>query len=286
MRLAGVLEDGTRAHEFGDFLYGEGIESQIDRNTDGLWEIWILDEDHLDSAKLLLVKFSEFPDDPAFAQGARDGREKLTRDQEAHQPTRGRVVDSSIVFSRPGATPYGVLTVTLIAISVAVSIMSGMGSNESVVQKLLITEYEKDGEGILYHASFPEIRAGQVWRLFTPMFLHFGIIHILFNMLWLRDLGNMIEAHKGRWLLLAFVLVTAAVSNVAQFFVSGPLFGGMSGVVYGLLGYVWMQGKFNPSSRLRLQKQVVTMMIIWFFVCLSGIMGPIANTAHGVGAGI
>jgi GlpG protein len=74
------------------------------------------------------------------------------------------------------------------------------------------------------------------------------------------------------------------VSNVAQFLMSGPLFGGMSGVVYGLLGYVWMQGKFNPASNLHLQRQTVRLMIIWFFVCLTGLIGPIANTAHAVGA--
>jgi GlpG protein len=94
----------------------------------------------------------------------------------------------------------------------------------------------------------------------------------------------MIEARKGSWLLLILVLAIAAVSNVAQYIVGGPAFGGMSGVVYGLLGYVWMQGKFRPSSGLALHTQTVTMMIIWFFLCLSGMMGPIANTAHAVGA--
>jgi len=82
------------------------------------------------------------------------------------------------------------------------------------------------------------------------------------------------------------VLVIAAVSNVAQFRASGPNFGGMSGVVYGLLGYVWMQAHFNPGSQFTLQKQTVVLMIVWFFLCLSGVMGPIANTAHGVGAGV
>ena len=87
---------------------------------------------------------------------------------------------------------------------------------------------------------------------------------------------------KARVLLAALavvlVLVIAAVSNVGQYLMSGPSFGGMSGVVYGLLGYVWMQGKFNPASGLALHKQTVTLMIIWFFLCLSGLMGNIANT--------
>jgi hypothetical protein len=59
---------------------------------------------------------------------------------------------------------------------------------------------------------------------------------------------------------------------------------GVDKVHQGMLGYVWMQGKFNPASNLRLQSQTVRLMIIWFFVCLTGLIGPIANTAHAVGA--
>jgi GlpG protein len=81
-------------------------------------------------------------------------------------------------------------------------------------------------------------------------------------------------------------LVLGGLSNLAEFLVSGPSFGGMSGVVYGLLGYIWMQGRFNPASRLSLQPQTVTFMIVWFFVCLAGLVGPIANTAHGVGLAV
>jgi len=122
--------------------------------------------------------------------------------------------------------------------------------------------------------------------LFTPMFLHFGFLHILFNMLWLRDLGSMIEARKSSRLLLLLVLTIAGVSNLAQYLVSGPNFGGMSGVVYGLLGYMWMQGKFNPASRLSLEPQTVTFMIAWFFLCLFGVIGGVANTAHAAGLGL
>jgi len=47
-----------------------------------------------------------------------------------------------------------------------------------------------------------------------------------------------------------------------------------------------MQERFNPASGLSLQPQTVTMMIIWFFVCLTGMAGPMGNTAHAVGFGI
>ncbi len=57
----------------------------------------------------------------------------------------------------------------------------------------------------------------------------------------------------------------------------------MSGVVYGLLGYVWIRGKLDPGSGLYVHPTTVTMMIIWFVACVSGILGPVANAAHAAG---
>jgi GlpG protein len=63
------------------------------------------------------------------------------------------------------------------------------------------------------------------------------------------------------------------------------MFGGMSGVVYGLLCYMWIQGKFNPAGDLSLNPQIVTFMIAWFFLCLTGLLRvDVANTAHAAGA--
>jgi GlpG protein len=57
----------------------------------------------------------------------------------------------------------------------------------------------------------------------------------------------------------------------------------MSGVLYGLFGYIWMSGKFDPASGLRLSPSNVLAMVGWFFLCLFGVMGNIANGAHGAG---
>ena len=130
------------------------------------------------------------------------------------------------------------------------------------------------------------VLSGQVWRLFTPMFIHFGLIHLLFNMLWLKDLGSAIERRHGIVKFIAMVLVISALSNLGQYLVAGPSFGGMSGVVFGLLGYIWMRGKFDPSSGFRLPKSIVIMMGIWFIICFVGIIPGIANTAHAVGLGL
>ncbi|PYK98399.1 MAG: hypothetical protein DME19_12705, partial [Verrucomicrobia bacterium] len=110
--------------------------------------------------------------------------------------------------------------------------------------------------------GLPEIRHGELWRLVTPIFLHGGLMHILFNMLCLSDFGTMIERRQNTRVLTALVLVIAALSNLGQYLWQGPDFGGMSGVVYGLIGYIWMRGKFDPNSSLFLHSSTVTMAVV------------------------
>jgi GlpG protein len=123
-----------------------------------------------------------------------------------------------------------------------------------------------------------------VWRLVGPILIHFGFAHILFNMLWLRDLGCMFEARLKSWYFLVFVLVVAAASNLAQYaFSKQPMFGGMSGVNYALIGYVWIRGRFDPGAGLHLDQQSLILALIWFAACFTGYLGPIANYAHTAG---
>jgi GlpG protein len=134
----------------------------------------------------------------------------------------------------------------------------------------------------------PEIRQGEVWRILTPMFVHMGPIHLLFNMLWLKVLGTSIEVKEGGWKLLLLVVVFDLASNYAQFYWAGPRFGGMSGVVYGLFGYIWMRWKTDPFSGYFVPAETVYTMIVWFVLCVAGFVGAVANAAHagGLAAGM
>ncbi len=169
---------------------------------------------------------------------------------------------------------YTRLTATLIALSVSVAVLSKFGSDYQFLHFLFISEYRQ---------GLSEISEGQLWRLFTPIIIHFGIIHIVFNMIWLYQLGSAIEQRQNIKRMAMLVVVTSLLSNLAQYFWSGPSFGGMSGVVYGLLAYIWVQGKFNPRAGLGLEQNIAIMMLIWFVICWMGLVGNIANMAHTVG---
>ena len=116
--------------------------------------------------------------------------------------------------------------------------------------------------------------------MLSPLLLHFDILHIIFNLLWWLELGGVVERHQSSGRLLLVTLVTSLVANVAQYSVSGPAFGGMSGVVYGLLGYLWMYGRVFPESGLVLRRGIVVFMLIWMVICFVGLSGIVANEAH------
>jgi GlpG protein len=127
---------------------------------------------------------------------------------------------------------------------------------------------------------------GQYWRLMTPAFLHFGWLHIVFNCLWLWDLGRRIEQVMGHLNMFMLFLVIAVVSNTSQFaFGGGSLFGGMSGVVYGLLGFSWIAPQVQPAWLIQPSRSIMIFMVGWLVVCMSGMVevlgfGAIANAAH------
>jgi rhomboid protease GluP len=80
------------------------------------------------------------------------------------------------------------------------------------------------------------IMQGQVWRLFTPMFLHGSILHIGFNMYALFYIGPMLERFYGRWRYLGLFILSGFGGNVISFMFSQYQSLGSSTAIFGLLG--------------------------------------------------
>jgi GlpG protein len=283
MRLIGHLADEKTARTFADYLYVRKIESQLEYEKPDGWGIWIHDEDKLEEATQLLTAFQTDPNGPQYRAEAKSAAGLRAEVEKGEASWRKKLHDRRHLFRPLRDYGFGLVTFALIVISVVVALFSKLGDDPRLIMRLFITEYSLSDNLLQWNGALPEIRHGQVWRLITPIFIHFGLLHLFFNMLWLRDLGSMIEARQSWKLLAVLVLVIAAGSNLAQYFFGGPMFGGMSGVVYGLLGYIWMRGKFDPGSGLYLHPSTVTMMIIWFFVCFTPILPHVANAAHAAG---
>jgi GlpG protein len=124
----------------------------------------------------------------------------------------------------------------------------------------------------------------QPLRLLGPAFFHFSLLHIVFNTMWWWQLGGNIEKTLGKGALINILLLSAIVSNLGQYFVSGANFGGLSGVVYALVGFVWWYGYLAPERGLSLSKPIVGFLLFWLVLGFADLLPVnVANTAHLLG---
>lgn len=124
----------------------------------------------------------------------------------------------------------------------------------------------------------------QAWRFITPALLHFSVLHISFNLLWWWQLGGIIEKQQGKQRLALIFIFSAIASNLAQYFLVSPYFGGLSGVVYALVGYTWLYGRLNKQSLVNLSDSLFIFLLVWLVLGFVDILPfDAANYAHLVG---
>ena len=305
MRPIGEIDNETDAKRFGDYLYANGTANDVDED-DGTWTLWVHDDDLLAQAEAELGKFLKDPKSSRYTKGARQAAAMRKEEAQADARAAKRQVDvRTQVFGQSTiGTPY--LTFLIIGLCVMVQVMTVA---EKDVSKLKISNFpakqhitvtrvstgeetqqvndtflaEITGKKVLVGSNYEKAGTGQVWRLVTPILLHFSWMHFIFNLYWLYFLGGSMEGKLGAGRFLGFILLAAVLSNLGQYLLSGPNFGGMSGVNYGLFGYLWIRGNRDPSFGLQLDQGTITMLLIWFAICFTGLVGNVANTAHTMG---
>ena len=159
----------------------------------------------------------------------------------------------------------------------------------SVIHYLTIQDFHLTANINSFDSIIISINAGEVWRLVTPIFLHFSIFHLIFNSLFLWVLGQKIEYSIGSLYFFISVFFISIISNLSQYFLAGSiLFGGLSGLVYGLLGFTWISYKFSREPIMLIPQGLFGFMLVWLFLGISGIVEiildiQVANTAHATG---
>lgn len=271
MRPIGQLESEEQARTFADYLFVRGIEAQVEPARNGAFAIWVVDEDRVDEGQGLLSRFRSMPDADEF-HGAPAAAAIRRRDEAPEVREEAARRERPRTFSRP--TPGGGLTMALLILCVAVALATEWGDKAAWTGWLTI--------------SMEKISQGQLWRLFTPVFIHFTLWNLLVNLLWMQDLGGALEAKIGTRRFAAVVASLALASNLAQYAAGGAALGGMSGVVYGLFGYLWSRGKRDPRFGVFISPLTSGLLLVFLALGIFGLVGATANAAHfsGLLAGV
>lgn len=302
MRHIGTLASGTEAQRFTAYLLTQQIGAQAEQEGNE-WVIWVRNEDQVDAAKTALEHFRTAPLDERYsgveAKAAKLQREQLEKAVAAKKNVvemRGQWKNNQSAFKRAP------LTCVVIGLCIFVFFLQQSSENaispaEQWLSFSMISPTSSPDIVAFPRDGYTQIREGQVWRLVTPAFLHFGVMHIVFNMMLTYSLGSIIEQRYGAWRLLLFIIIVAALSNLAQYSWEGsPRFGGMSGVVYGLFGFIWMKMLYDPRSGIQVSQQLIIISIVGLLFGMIAAIPPfdatlgrvwrVANTAHFVGLAV
>ncbi len=255
-----VLGDARMAQALVDYLATLGIPCELTQSELGV-SVWLADERRLAQAQQEVKRFLSEPNHPRYMEASW---------QSGHADAR---IDYSKGMTDP-VTDFlhqaGPLTLVVIIACLAIYALDAIG----------LPIFDE----LAFHPTLAQFTDWQAWRYVTPAFIHFSVLHLVFNLLWWWYLGGQIEQRLGSGKLFILLIVGAALPNIAEFFVSGPRFGGLSGVVYALLGYSWLRTRLQPDCGLAMPPALMGFMLVWLVLGFLDMLGtPTANMAHLAG---
>lgn len=172
-------------------------------------------------------------------------------------------------------------TLALLTLSIVGMTLTYLDGELSLVRWLSVQDVMLQNSGYVYASLDQALAYGQWWRLWTPSFLQFNVVHLLVNALWLIELGRRIETSKGSAYFLGLLLLIAPAANLSQYLLFGPgLFGGLSGLVYGLLGFMACYSSVHFDAKINLPLPTLGLMLSWLIVIASGVPDALLGAHH------
>jgi GlpG protein len=279
MRMLHAFESEKDAERFSEALYGDSIGAALREGKDGTFHVWVENDEDLDAAKAILKTFLADPNDPRFSKLKESASELRKKEEAREKKSRHRVMKARETFKKAGS--MGPVTIAVIAICACIAFVTKLGDDPAVQHFWFVSIPIWEG-GVFYDKTALLLATwenGEVWRILSPAFVHLGIFHLIFNLWWWKDLAASLErVHSSLWLIV-FCVVAHLAGAFPQYYFGTALFGGLSGVVYGLFGYIWIRGRYDPGFPLALPKSTVLWMLGFYVFCFTGFM-PIANWGH------
>lgn len=137
----------------------------------------------------------------------------------------------------------------------------------------------------LFHYPADILQKNDFWRYLSHTLVHLSPWHILFNLTWWWLFGGEIERQLGIGKIISIYIIAGIMSGIVQNHFSGYAFFGLSGVVYAVLGYVFVVSKLNSTTQFDVPSGFLTMLIIGIAI---GFISPfiginMGNAAHITG---
>lgn len=263
----GVITNPRMAQAFVDYLAVKSIDAKVAPLEEG-FAICLPAMTHVEQASAELDLFLADPFQDKYQAASWDMAETRTA---SFNYQSGNMLQNFISHA-------GKVTLAIFVCCLAVFVLMYLGA---------ISQHEFIYAKLHFPFTLSPTDISEFWRLITPAIMHFSILHLVFNLLWWWYLGGQIEKQLGSAKLMLIFLVAALIPNVGQFLISGPNFGGLSGVVYALVGYIWWTGWLSPEQNLSLPKPYIGFMLAWLVVGFVPLFGlDIANTAHLLGLAV
>jgi GlpG protein len=244
----------------------ESVDKLPDPIETSRYQIMVLNPNDVQEALKIAEDFVTNPNQAKYQQAAWEVGKSIAGSKDSPQRVTAKSAGVPVWLQDLKSTPFMSL---VLAICLGVFLLSYLGASNVIYQSLTIRSIDE------------LLQSQQWWRLFTPAFLHFGAIHIIFNLIWWWLLGSQLERAFGSVSLAVIFAIAAISSNVAQLLVSGPNFGGLSGVVYALFGYVWWIGLLRPQWGMGLPNNLVYFLLGWLALGYFDVLWVnMANEAH------
>ncbi len=291
MRSLGQIDGRKPTERFVAYLLTQKIKTHIE-GVDGeadRWEVWIRNEDQMPAARKELDTFLSNPSDSRYDSALKEATRLLDEEQRARQQAAKNI--RRVEMAGPSRLTGGKvppLTLTLAILAAIVSLLSGF---------MAPRENNTWGRTIINELSFVEpsalvasrgdpaasLKRGELWRVITPIFMHGSILHLAMNLMLLVSLGRLTERIQGTPKYALFVLMLAVFPNLLQglspeWMRGSPNFVGISGVVYGLFGYIWIRSKLHPEMGIVIP---MPMVVIFVGMIVLGLTVGLANVIPG-----
>ena len=238
-----------------------GDNVKFDEPVPNLFWVRASDEKDLEKSSIIKKKFPDLPKKLIYNEKGVELFMKITKDINKHNQEDSKKVEKVFKPKFPTVT-YAILAINIIVFIIPLL----YGQSETMVAQFCV------------HG--PSIRYGHYYRLFTGIFLHGSIFHLIFNSYALYVIGSQIESFLGKFKFLIIYLAGGLMGSLFSITFNGNVASiGASGAIFGLMGaLVYFGYHYRVYLGNVIKSQIIPLIV--FNLVLGFVMSGVDNSAH------